>query len=58
MSIDLDVYCTCGNLLGSEFNTRTGRIEVEPCGDCLQEAKDKGYEEGEEAGYSRGLEEK
>jgi hypothetical protein len=58
--VEFEVYCSkCGaglcnqtkteNASYSYSGTRMARLEVEPCENCLKEAKDEGYEEGKEA---------
>lgn len=52
MSIELEVFCTCGNELGATYSQGDSGpvLEVEPCTVCLQERHDQGYEEGLEVG--------
>jgi hypothetical protein len=70
VSVDLDFEseCSkCGASLNSEIRIRRGiqYLEVEPCSDCLVEAKDGGYDkgykdgcvDGEAEGYHNGYNE-
>lgn len=54
VTIDVDVYCTCGNVLQAESKEGyhgAKEFHVEPCEKCLDAAKD----EGDDEGYERGL---
>lgn len=57
-TVEVEVQCNkCGKNLDSELKEQrysSGKVlEVAPCEDCLEAAK----EEGDSAGYDRGLEE-
>lgn len=48
ISIDVEVWCSCGEGLCNQSSAEhRGRgIVVEPCGKCLEIAKQEGYDEG------------
>ncbi|MHA2065453.1 MAG: hypothetical protein ACXABY_13855 [Candidatus Thorarchaeota archaeon] len=56
--MSIEVWCSCGYGLCSGVSTDKRGIHVEPCPDCLSDAKDEGFKEGydagDDAGYSRG----
>jgi hypothetical protein len=55
ISVDIDIYCGCGKHMCqmAAGGSKHGRpcFTVEPCPDCLAEAKELGDSEG----YDRGL---
>lgn len=51
--VTFEVFCAkCGAGLCNQTNTRTSRqrgepqVTVEPCSNCLDKARDEGYEDG------------
>ena len=61
MSVDVDIACEiCGNDLKVWIrDSKYGKgIIVEPCGKCVEEARDAGYNEGYDAGYVEGQDDK
>jgi hypothetical protein len=59
MEVHFEVYCTCGAGLCSNSEGGYERVTVKPCPNCLENAKDAGYNEGyadgEKSGYDEGL---
>ena len=51
LSLDFEIWCSCGNGLCNQTANRKGGISVEPCEKCLDKAKDEGYQEGYDKGY-------
>lgn len=55
LTIEVDVFCArCGDVLQADFKEGyqgAKEVHAEPCEKCLDVAKD----EGDEAGYDRGL---
>lgn len=58
MTIDLEIKCTCGAKLEAsiDYNYNDVTILVEPCSDCLAEARQDGYDEGHTDGFDEGHE--
>jgi len=59
-TIEFEVYCEdCNNGLCNQSTTTKTRnrqadcLHVEPCTKCLDKSYDKGFEEGDAAGYER-----
>ena len=59
VTIDVEVYCACcGAGLCSQTESTNGhnrgeaQFRVDPCERCLDAAKNKGYDEGHEAGVA------
>lgn len=50
INVEIEVWCSCGEgLCNQSSDSNKGRgagIEVEPCGKCLETAKQQGYDEG------------
>ena len=50
LSLEFEVYCSCGAGLSNQSDTGTGRhgqfITVDPCQKCLEEQYDLGYAKG------------
>ena len=50
VSIDIEVYCSCGEGLCNQSTGDSGRygpkVTVEPCLKCQSEEYERGYEEG------------
>ena len=52
-NIFIDVEClTCGNMLEVEYLDET--LRVEPCEKCLEEAKQAGFDQGNNSGHDIG----
>lgn len=49
VSIDFEVWCSCGNGLCAQSQNKRGGIQVEPCERCLKDAWDEGYSEGQDS---------
>jgi len=45
-SIEFEVWCSCGNGLCNQTTEVKGGIQVQPCGKCLESAREEGREEG------------
>lgn len=58
--IDLEIWCSCGSGLcrqtNVDYGTRSVSIIVEPCEDCLEKARNEGYEDGHKVGFDEGFE--
>ncbi len=61
VNLEFEVYCAnCGKGL-CNFSTviekegKLPKVYVEPCPDCLEENRDKGYKEGFDTGYEQGI---
>ena len=60
LELEFEVFCSCG--AGLCLQTTEGRtpgrgmafITVEPCKNCIDEARDTAREEGHSEGYDRG----
>lgn len=51
--ISIEVYCSCGNGLCNQTTCKKyGVITIEPCEDCLQKAKEEGYNAGAHDGQN------
>ena len=52
--VEFEVYCgRCGAGLCNQsvgYNRRGPRVDVEPCGKCLENAEDAGYDKGKQEG--------
>lgn len=50
LSVDFDVYCSCGAPLCDQTDVSQDRygakLTVEPCQKCLDEARDNGFNDG------------
>jgi len=50
VSIDIEIYCSCGQGLCSQSTGGSGRygpnITVEPCEKCVDESYERGVEDG------------
>ena len=52
--VEFEVYCSCGRGLCQESTANDGdwrasrRVTVEPCPDCIERAREKGYDDGYE----------
>ena len=65
ITLEFEVYCSCGEGLCGQTETRRSRnrgmpqLVVEPCEKCLGRAEtkgsDKSYEQGRDQGYKEGL---
>ena len=57
IAIEFDVYCDCGNALCGQTRVSRNRgmpqIVIEPCRKCLEEARDKAFDEGFEEGHKQ-----
>lgn len=48
-NIDIEVYCSCGNGLCNQSQSKGyGQLIIEPCEDCLKKKYNEGYEDGYE----------
>lgn len=68
-SIEIEVWCSCGNDISDQVKDVKGGIEVEPCEECLDIARgqnhdedfdegfNKGHDEGHDKGFAKGYEE-
>jgi hypothetical protein len=45
--VEVEVYCPCGNLLNS-LKDGQHYITIEPCEDCLENARQEGYDKRKE----------
>lgn len=51
ISVSFSAYCAwcgsgmCGNV-EVEYNSKETKITIEPCGRCIEDAKEEGHEEG------------
>ena len=48
--IEFEIWCSCGNGLCNQTRDVKGGISVEPCENCLENAKDEGYNTGYKEG--------
>ena len=57
-SIDVSVWCSCGEGLCSQATGGDGTLEMEPCQKCVENARSEGFEDGfnqgKEEGYEQG----
>jgi len=57
VSVEFEVYCSCGEGLCLQSTTRNSRnrnvpqVVVEPCQKCISNAKETGYDDGYQNGY-------
>jgi len=55
VTANIEVWCgECGKGLCRLSKGIKGGVEVEPCPDCLEEAKKEAYDEGYDEGYEKG----
>ena len=62
LNLEFEVYCSCG--AGLCLQTTEGRtpgrgmpfVTVEPCGECMDAAREEAREEGHSEGYDQGCE--
>ena len=59
--VEFEIFCSCGAGLCNQSSTSPGRrnipfVTVEPCQQCLADAKDASYNQGRDAGYEQGYE--
>jgi len=60
VNINVEVYCSCGEGLCNQTESKLTRTRgepcfiVDPCETCMEKAKNSGYDEGFEAGYKDG----
>jgi hypothetical protein len=58
VKVELEVWCNCGNgICHLTESSGSGGITVSPCEECLDVARDQGYENGQEDGRKEGYEE-
>ena len=57
MEVDFEVWCTCGNGLCNQTKVKGNDIHVEPCDNCLENAKKESFDEGHDEGYQEGYKE-
>ena len=60
--VEFEVYCSCGAGLCDQSTGETTRqggnkVVVQPCDNCLELARSKGYDEGFDHGYTEGFDE-
>lgn len=61
ITVNVGVRCGgCGNDLGNQTDsatTRSGQVlfTVEPCTNCLEAARQEGYDNGQDDGYASGM---
>lgn len=48
VTVDVQVWCSCGEGLCHQSEGRAGGVIVEPCEKCLNAAKEEAYNEGYE----------
>ena len=53
-AVYFEVWCSCGSGLCNQTKDVKGGVEVEPCKDCLEKARDEGYATGYDKGYDEG----
>jgi hypothetical protein len=46
--VEIEVWCSCGEGLCRQSDGGIGRVTVEPCRSCLENARQEGYDEAEE----------
>lgn len=60
VEINIEVYCSCGNGLCNQTESKVTRTRgepcfiVTPCEDCMKKAEDSGYDNGYDVGYKEG----
>ncbi len=55
VSVEFEVWCSCGAGLCRQTTVDGTSITVEPCEACCEKARDEGYDEGSEAGYAKAM---
>jgi hypothetical protein len=56
ITIDIEVWCSCGQGLCSQSYEKKGGIQVEPCEHCLEKARREAYNEGYEKAFNEAIE--
>jgi len=46
--VDFEVWCSCGEGLCRQSDTKGFNVTIEPCQKCIGQAYDEGYEKGYE----------
>lgn len=49
VSVNIEVWCSCGKGLCDQSGPRGQGVEVKPCPDCMQDNYDEGYSDGQTA---------
>lgn len=52
---EIEIWCSCGKGLCEQSVGGEGFIQIDPCENCLEKAKDEGYEQGFAAGKEVGF---
>ena len=56
-AVEFEVWCSWGAGLCNQTKDVRGGIQVEPCENCLEKARDEGYDKGHSEGYEQGQKE-